>query len=803
MHRLSFRLSSSLLACAAACLSACGGGGATGGSPSSPAATTTTLALSSATVAAGSSVTLTATVTSAGAAVSSGSVHFYDGSTSLGLESLNASGQAQWSGSSLAAGTHSLLASYAGNSSFAASSSAASSLTVTGQPTTLALAASVASATQGLPVEFVATLGTGSGTAAPTGSVTFTNGSVTLGSAALDPTGTAQFTSTLLPTGSSAVSASYSGDATYAASSAPAVDVNIASAPTPTYTNPLTLNLSNALHGVSCADPAVYKDQSSGADTWYLYCTSDALYSGDPATHYISIYSSTDLLHWTYRNDAFSALPTWAAVSNAALWAPAIKYFNGQYYLYYAASATALAGNGSAIGVGVASSPAGPFVDSGQPVVAPQLATNCCSGSYRSTIDPDEIADASGQRYILFGSFTGGLFVRKLSADGLTSDASSEQQVAVDNRYEGGNWWYRDGYYYLFASSTNCCNGPLSGYSVYVARAATPLGPYTDAAGISMTAVNPGGTPVLAMNGNSVLGPGGNVLLTDESGQDYILYHGILASSPYYAGAVGYTARPAFLDAIDWVNGWPVTRGSFGPSDADAPQPAPIAQPGGASLYTTQLAVDDAPRTQLAAYSDEFNATTLGAQWTTLHQAPAYQLTGTAYQVSTVAYDPVSSMASVPLLAESAPPGDYMVETHLTMNLPASGVGPDFAQAGLLLYKDDSNFIRLDLYNNNDTRQIEFVKAETAVQSGYPTWGATNVGPAAIATSVSAWLRIVRRTVDGQERYTAYSSADGVSWTRSGSWIHTLGSQSKICLYAGNRSGYTASFDYVRVSTLE
>jgi arabinan endo-1,5-alpha-L-arabinosidase len=554
---------------------------------------------------------------------------------------------------------------------------------------------------------------------------------------------------------------------------------------------------------VSCADPAILKVQNTGVDTWYLYCTSDALYAGDPNPHYINIFSSSDLVNWSYLGNAFSGLPSWANVSGASLWAPAIKYFNGQYYLYFAASQTSLAGSGSAIGVGTSNSPAGPFVDHGTPVVEPEVATNCCSGAYRSTIDPDEIQDSSGQRYIVFGSFVGGLYVRKLSSDGFTSDKSSEQQIAVDNRYEGGNWWFHNGYYYLFASSTNCCNGPLSGYSVYVGRAASPMGPYLDEQGIAMTAVNPGGTQVLHMNGNSVIGPGGNVIFTDEAGQDYMLYHGILAASPYYAGAVGYTARPGFVDAIDWVNGWPVTRGGFGPSDQDAPQPAPAAQPGDAGNYVAKSAIPDQLRSPLSAYSDEFNSTALGSQWSFLHGTPSYTLTGAAYQVNSVAYDPLGSMPNVPMLAEAAPSGDYMVETKVDINLPISGVGQDYAQAGLLLYKDDNNFVRIDLYNNNDTRQIEFIKAETAGQSGYPTWGATNVGPVALSADVSVWLRIVKRNVNGQEHYTAYSSNDGATWTQSGTWVHQLGDQTKICLYAGNRSGYTASFDYVHVSTVQ
>jgi arabinan endo-1,5-alpha-L-arabinosidase len=318
-----------------------------------------------------------------------------------------------------------------------------------------------------------------------------------------------------------------------------------------------------------------------------------------------------------------------------------------------------------------------------------------------------------------------------------------------------------------------------------------------------MTATNVGGTPVIRMNGNSVIGPGGNVIFADESGRTYILYHGIISTSPYYSGDVGYTARPGYIDAVDWINGWPVARGGFGPSDQDAPQPLPAAQPGANNGYTTAQATQDAARTAIAALSDEFSETALSSQWSFIHSTPTYALTGTAYQVNSVAYDPVSDMPNVPLLAENSPAGDYMVETKLDFNLPTSGVGPDFAQAGLLIYGDDNDFIRMDLFNDNDTRQVEFIKAETLVAAGYPAWGATNLGPPAVSTEVSVWMRIVKRNVNGEEHYTAYSSNDDVNWIEGGTWVHTLGNSARICLYAGNRSGYTASFDYVHVSTLQ
>jgi arabinan endo-1,5-alpha-L-arabinosidase len=803
-HRLC--AAQALLLVSTAALASCGGGSPASTQPIQ-AATSTTLALSNATINAGASETLTATVTSSGTAVTTGSVTFYNGSTSLATQTLNASGQASWSSTSLAAGTYSLTASYGGTSAYLSSNSTAATLTVN-KPlaqTTVTLTANPAAVQQGLPVELVAALsaGSGAGSAVPAGSVSFASGTTTLGTASVDSTGQAHFTSTLLALGSNSITATYSGDANFSGSTSNTETATISSPTGTTYTNPLTLKVNSTANAVSCADPAIIKTQASGVDTWYLYCTSDALYAGDPNPHFINIFHSSDLVNWTYDGNAFAALPSWANISGASLWAPAIKHFNGQYYLYYAASETSLAGNGSAIGVGASASPAGPFVDSGSPVVEPELATNCCSGSYRSTIDPDEIQDASGQRYILFGSFTGGLYVRALSADGLTSDETSEQQVAVDNRYEGGNWWFHDGYYYLFASSTNCCHGSLSGYGVFAGRATTPFGPYVDAQGISMLATNPGGTPVIHMNGNAVIGPGGNVIFTGESGQDYILYHGILEASPYYTGNVGYTARPGFIDAIDWINDWPVARGGFGPSDSVAPQPVPAAQPGETNAYTIAQSTQDSPRSAVAALSDDFINPTLSSQWSFIHAPATYTLNGGGYQVNSVGYDPIGAMANVPLLAENAPSGDYMVETELDLNLPVSGVGQDYAQAGLILYDDDNDFVRADLYNDNDTRQVEFIKAQAPQAAGYPSWGATNLGVAAIDAEVRVWLRIIRKSVNGKELYTAYSSNDGSTWIEGGTWMHALGSNEKICLYAGNQAGYVADFHYVHVSTLE
>src|ERR1035437_7254217 len=93
-------------------------------------ATTTNLAASPNPVTAGQALTLTATVPGSGSTAPSGTVSFLNGSTPLGTATLNASGVATLSTSSLAAGTYSLTVQYSGSTRFLSSTSAAVPVTV-------------------------------------------------------------------------------------------------------------------------------------------------------------------------------------------------------------------------------------------------------------------------------------------------------------------------------------------------------------------------------------------------------------------------------------------------------------------------------------------------------------------------------------------------------------------------------------------------------------------------------------------------------------------------------------------------
>jgi hypothetical protein len=99
------------------------------------AATTTTLALSKYTISTTEEPTLTATVASQTAGTISGTVTFLDGTTQLGSGPVSNGSVAFTPTSTLTAGTHSLTASYGGDTKFAASTSSAATLTVNAAPT--------------------------------------------------------------------------------------------------------------------------------------------------------------------------------------------------------------------------------------------------------------------------------------------------------------------------------------------------------------------------------------------------------------------------------------------------------------------------------------------------------------------------------------------------------------------------------------------------------------------------------------------------------------------------------------------
>lgn len=572
------------------------------------------------------------------------------------------------------------------------------------------------------------------------------------------------------------------------------------------FTNPLKISISTGGRVENCPDPTVIKGQQDGDTAWYMYCTSDPLNDQDKDSegkykqHLIPMLKSNDLVDWTYVGDALAAPPAWAK-PDTDIWAPEIAFFNNQYYLYYTVVDT-VAG-GSAIGVATSASPVGPWIQAAKPAVEPHESP-CCGDSRRWVYDPEILITDGGERYIYYGSYFGGISVRKLSADGLTSDVYSQVEVTVSNRYEAASVVKHGDYYYLLASSTNCCNGPLSGYSVFAGRSKDPWGPFIDREGVRLTANRVGGTPVLYLNGNRWMGTGHNTLITDFGGQDWILYHAIDRMNPYLQSLAPngdlFPKRQVLMDALDWVDEWPVARGGQGASDAE--QPAPAALAGSKSRYTLSPVVQDEPGAAIAAASDEFSGTALDAKWKWV-RPPAQETFGVAngsFRFDTQAADLYVDSDNASIVWEEAPTGNYLVETRLSLNLPPTSCCFNFVQAGIVLHSDEDNYVKLAHFSNWETRQIAFAKeVGSDVPVGYPRYGETFGGPA----DETVWLRIARRIVGQEEHFTAYSSRNGTSWSRAGTWTHKLGTGARIGLVSLAGGGFTATFDYVHVYELK
>jgi len=196
-------------------------------------ATTTSLTASPNPVATGQTLTLTAAVNETGSTVPAGAVSFMSGSTLLGTATLNSSGVATLTTASLAAGTYSLTAQYAGNASFLSSTSAAVSVTVSSQATTTSLTASPNPVLTGQTLTLTAAV-QGSGNTAPGGTVSIMSGSTPLGTAPVNASGVATLTITTLAVGTYSLTAQYSGNASFLSSTSAPVPVTVNSQATTT-----------------------------------------------------------------------------------------------------------------------------------------------------------------------------------------------------------------------------------------------------------------------------------------------------------------------------------------------------------------------------------------------------------------------------------------------------------------------------------------------------------------------------------------------------------------------------------------
>ena len=200
-------------------------------------------------------------------------------------------------------------------------------------------------------------------------------------------------------------------------------------------------------------------------DTFWVYPTFSARRGEE-----FYAFSSTNLYDWQRHGPVlqFRDLP-WIPTDGQprhGAWAPGVIERGGRYYFYF--SAGPQNPTPSRIGVAVGDSPAGPFKDSGKPLIT--------GGDGYEAIDPMAFRDPkSGKTYL----YTGGSAGPKLRVFELNDDlVSIAREVAVatpTNFTEGAFMQERNGTYYLSYSHGGWQD---SSYSVHYATSDTPTGPW-------------------------------------------------------------------------------------------------------------------------------------------------------------------------------------------------------------------------------------------------------------------------------------------------------------------------------------
>ena len=164
----------------------------------------------------GANVVFTIGVVGVSAPIPTGTLILRDGATSLGTLTLDGAGMASLQIASLGVGSHTITASYSGDTNYA-SASGVLLQTVQSATTQITLAVSANPAVYATPVTFSAGVTGNGGVAA--GSVTFTDGGALIGSALLNANGVAALSLSTLAPGMHTVVASYAGDSNISASS--------------------------------------------------------------------------------------------------------------------------------------------------------------------------------------------------------------------------------------------------------------------------------------------------------------------------------------------------------------------------------------------------------------------------------------------------------------------------------------------------------------------------------------------------------------------------------------------------------
>lgn len=244
-------------------------------------------------------------------------------------------------------------------------------------------------------------------------------------------------------------------------------------------------------------DPSVIK-----TDGYFYVFSTDAAWATTSAG--IPVRRSRDLVNWEFRGWAFNGFPTepsdWLYVQQPVgeikravngLWAPYIMKVGSQYRLYYSA---VFEGGGALIGLATSNNIEGPWTQVGKVISTYDFAPT-------NAIDPTVSIDKSGRYWMIYGSWSNGIYTFELDpVTGLRKNSSTPALIAQNGPNNTWGWKscmegpevvYNPKFdkYYLFLAQGSLGNV----YHTRVARADNPSGPFYDYFGnnVAYTATTP------------------------------------------------------------------------------------------------------------------------------------------------------------------------------------------------------------------------------------------------------------------------------------------------------------------------
>ncbi len=302
-------------------------------------------------------------------------------------------------------------------------------------------------------------------------------------------------------------------------------------------------------------------------EDFYMTASSFCDIPGLPVLH------SKDLVNWTLIGHAIEEMPEYAQSApdpshGNAVWAPAIRHHNGEFYIYY---------GDPDLGIFMtkAKDPAGRW----EPLTLVYKA--------KGVIDPCPFWDEDGKAYLAHG-YAGSRAGLKsiIGMIEMTPDGKStigQDRIIYDGHIEnetieGAKMYKRDGWYYIFSPA----GGVPTGWQE-VLRSKNPWGPYDV-------------KNVMDQGSTDINGPHQGGWVDTPDGKEYWFVH-FQDKGPY--------GRVVHLQPMQWLdNGWPVI-GTDPDGDGKGEPVKKYRKPNVGRNYPKAT----------PAESDEFDTNSLGLQW--------------------------------------------------------------------------------------------------------------------------------------------------------------------------------------------